>query len=96
MNISVLDSGGFKADTLIVASVEDVNDHSPVFSKDVYEFRIPEGELSFTLWYNLDLRAYLFNVFCLNILGTYGRTKLGEVLASDGDLGSNAEVFHDS
>jgi hypothetical protein len=45
LNISVLDSGGFKADTLIVASVEDVNDHSPVFSKDVYEFRIPEGEL---------------------------------------------------
>ena len=44
MNISVLDSAGFKADTLIVASVEDVNDHSPVFSKDHYEFRIPEGK----------------------------------------------------
>jgi hypothetical protein len=43
LNISVLDSAGFKADTLIVATVQDVNDHSPVFSKDVYEFRIPEG-----------------------------------------------------
>jgi len=43
LNISVLDNGGFKADTLIVASVEDVNDHSPVFSKELYEFRIPEG-----------------------------------------------------
>ena len=46
LNISVLDSGGFKADTLIIASVQDVNDHSPVFSKDFYEFRIPEGQFA--------------------------------------------------
>jgi hypothetical protein len=45
LNISVLDSAGFKADTLIIASVQDVNDHTPVFSKDLYEFRIPEGHL---------------------------------------------------
>ncbi len=44
LNISVLDTAGFKADTLIVAIVEDVNDHSPVFSKELYEFRIPEGK----------------------------------------------------
>jgi hypothetical protein len=59
LNISVLDSGGFKADTLIVASVEDVNDHSPVFSKDVYEFRIPEGEL-----YNI-FQDPLYVMYCL-------------------------------
>ena len=66
LNISVIDKGGLTAHTSIIATVEDVNDHAPVFAKSHYEFRITEG--SFT------------------------NAKIGEVLASDADLGYNSEV----
>ena len=39
LNISVVDKGGLTAHTSILCTVEDVNDHSPVFAKDHYEFR---------------------------------------------------------
>ena len=64
--IQVTDSSGLTAQTKIAASVEDVNDHGPVFAKRSYEFRISEG--------------------------TYDNVKIGEILASDGDVGENAKV----
>ena len=41
LNISVIDEGGLTAHTSILCTVEDVNDHAPVFAKNHYEFRIP-------------------------------------------------------
>ncbi len=64
--IQVVDESGLTAQTSIEASVEDVNDHPPVFAKTSYEFRITEGN--------------------------YNNVKIGEVLASDGDVGPNAEI----
>ena len=66
LRIQVTDESGLTAETSIEASVEDVNDHPPVFAKTSYEFRISEG--------------------------AYDKVKIGEILASDGDVGINAEV----
>ena len=69
LKIKVTDDSGLTAQTSIEASVEDVNDHPPVFAKTSYEFRISEG--------------------------TYDKVKIGEILASDGDVGINAEVRYE-
>ena len=69
LKIKVTDESGLTAQTSIEASVEDVNDHPPVFAKTSYEFRISEG--------------------------TYDKVKIGEILASDGDVGINAEVRYE-
>ena len=45
LKIQVTDRTGLTAETSIEASVEDVNDHPPVFAKTSYEFRISEGAL---------------------------------------------------
>jgi protocadherin Fat 4 len=66
LKIQVTDDTGLTAVTTIEASVEDVNDHPPVFAKSSYEFRISEG--------------------------SYTDSKIGEILASDGDVGVNAEI----
>ena len=66
MKVEVIDESGLTALTTIEASVEDVNDHPPVFAKTSYEFKISEG--------------------------SYDNVKMGEVLASDGDVGANADV----
>ena len=66
LKIQVTDESGLTAETKIEATVEDVNDHAPVFAKANYEFRISEG--------------------------AYDNVKIGEILASDGDLGTNAEI----
>ena len=66
LKVEVTDESGLTALTTIEASVEDVNDHPPVFAKTSYEFKISEG--------------------------SYDNVKMGEVLASDGDVGANADV----
>ena len=66
LRIQVTDNLGLTAFTDIVAMVEDVNDHPPVFAKSAYEFRVSEGN--------------------------YTNVGIGEILASDGDVGQNAEV----
>ena len=66
LEIQVTDDSGLTAQTSIEASVDDVNDHPPVFAKTSYEFRISEG--------------------------TYNNVKIGDILASDGDVGVNADI----
>ena len=86
-----MDNGGLTAHTVIQANVEDVNDHAPVFAKENYEFRVTEGNYSMQfgatlsiLWpCSMRIVSKRFNLY----LGSYKKARVGEVLASDADIG---------